>query len=222
MRSNILICARDNLLFIKIADADAAMLCEDGLSVYARKKLNLCRNEKRRCEIMLGDTVRRAALSAAAAENEKIAVRDDGKTYLPDRRDIGFNVSHSGNLAVCAVLTDGAGEVGVDIELIDRSRGADRIKRLSERTFTDKEREKVNASDDPAAEFYAVWTKKEAYLKYTGEGITRPLVSVDTESESLGCRFYGFTVSDVRGTEYALAVCISASCADVIPKIEQI
>lgn len=222
MRSNILICARNNLILIKIADAATAAEREFKPSDYASEKLSGCVNEKRRREIILGDYVRGSLLLDASVEGETIALGHHGKPYLTDRSDVTFNVSHSGMLAVGIVATDAEGEVGIDVERIDRSRGEDRKNRIMRRAFTDAETAKIDSSRDPVAEFYAMWTKKEAYLKYTGEGITRPLVSVDTEARNLPCALRTFTVTGSDGEEYAIAFAVPACFADITPKIEYI
>lgn len=94
-------------------------------------------------------------------EREITLLRSDtGKPYAAGL-DIHFNVSHSGDFAVCAVND---APVGIDIERV-----RDIPPRLIERTCTDREREYVNGS---AERFFEVWTAKEAYAKCTGEGLT--------------------------------------------------
>ena len=80
-----------------------------------------------------------------------------------------FNISHSGALAVIALA---AVEVGVDVEL-PRPRRSDDIAR---RFYTPGEIERVFAETDPARRadtFFRLWTCKEAFLKVTGEGLSR-------------------------------------------------
>lgn len=90
-----------------------------------------------------------------------------------------FNISHSFGFAVC--VTD-AEPLGVDTELLRR---VDNAERLAERYFSDGEREKALSSADRDREFLKIWTKKEACLKLTGEGLTVDMCSVDTESMGL-------------------------------------
>jgi 4'-phosphopantetheinyl transferase len=80
-----------------------------------------------------------------------------------------FNISHSGALAVIALAR---AEVGVDVEL-PRPRRTDAIAR---RFFTEGEIERLFAQIDPgrrADAFFRLWTCKEAFLKATGEGLSR-------------------------------------------------
>lgn len=94
-----------------------------------------------------------------------------GKEYVKGR-DIYFNVSHTLGL-LCSAVSDS--EIGVDCEtVVERD-----WEELSERFFTKREYEAIKASEDPLDEFIRVWTKKESYVKYTGEGLSRPLNSFD-------------------------------------------
>jgi len=83
--------------------------------------------------------------------------------------DLLFNISHSGALAVIAL----AGvEVGVDVEL-PRPRRSDAIAR---RFYAPGENERLFAEEDAARRadaFFRLWTCKEAFLKVTGEGLSR-------------------------------------------------
>ena len=82
---------------------------------------------------------------------------------------VRFNISHSGALAVIALAL---AEVGVDVEL-PRVRRSDAIAR---RFYAPAEIERLFAETNPAARadaFFRLWTCKEAFLKATGEGLSR-------------------------------------------------
>ncbi len=212
------------MLFIKIADAATFDFKRRELSEYAREKLENCTNEKRIREIILGDALRRELLVEVNAQDEPLAFRERGKPYLPDRKDVGFNISHSGELAVGVLLTASTGdvgcEVGCDVEKIDRDRTEDSRKRIIKHAFAEAERMSVESSRDPVAEFYAVWTRKEAYLKYTGEGLAVSLASVDTTRLPSSCATETFTLGDSVGEEYVFSVCMPSPCAKIEKKTE--
>ena len=74
---------------------------------------------------------------------------------------------------VCSAVSDH--DVGVDCETV---REID-YEALSKRFFTQPEYERIKGAADPADEFFRIWTKKESYVKFTGEGFSRPLSSFD-------------------------------------------
>ena len=49
---------------------------------------------------------------------------------------------------------------------------------LAHYTLCDEEYNRVMSADDPDAEFTKLWTRKEALLKLTGEGITDDIKTV--------------------------------------------
>jgi 4'-phosphopantetheinyl transferase len=90
--------------------------------------------------------------------------------------DIRFNVSHAEGLALYAV-TRGA-DVGVDVEAVRALPDAEDI---AARFFSARE-QAAFLSLAPAGRteaFFACWTRKEAFLKATGDGLARPLDSFD-------------------------------------------
>lgn len=99
----------------------------------------------------------------------------NGKPYLHGYPEIHFNISHSGEYAVCAA----AGiPVGIDIQVRQPVRG----KRLLERTMNAGEQEAVRDAEDPEMAFAVFWAQKESYLKWSGEGITRNLSELSMEN----------------------------------------
>lgn len=92
-----------------------------------------------------------------------ITKTETGKPYFPQHPHLHFSLSHSGDLTVCA-LDDNP--VGVDAELI-----YPRSSSLPAYALTENEYDwyKYMGADWPA--FYALWTKKEAWCKYRGEGL---------------------------------------------------
>ena len=106
-------------------------------------------------------------------EQLQIYKNEFGKEYIVDK-PVYYNVSHSREL-LCSAVSDS--EIGVDCETVcEKDWNA-----LSSRFFTKREYEAIRDSSDPLNEFFCVWTKKESYVKYTGEGLSRPLDSFDVK-----------------------------------------
>lgn len=97
---------------------------------------------------------------------------DKGKPYLtePAGESLRFNVSHSGALALIA-FSRGC-EIGVDIE---QRRPLDDLLALARISFSVREYAALCAlpPDDHCAAFFACWSRKEAFIKATGEGVSQ-------------------------------------------------
>ena len=99
-----------------------------------------------------------------------------GKPFLEDSHgtDLRFNLSHSMDAVLCA-LTRGC-EIGVDIEAMAKNRD---LLNIATHFFAADEIAALVArrGGDRAALFYQLWTRKEAYLKALGKGLSHPLSS---------------------------------------------
>jgi 4'-phosphopantetheinyl transferase len=114
-----------------------------------------------------------AALNYACGPN--------GKPRLVDGCDsLEFNLSHSHELGLVAVARDRA--VGVDVE---RVRDVPDALEIADLQFGPRESRSHRSL--PAAErreaFFRCWTRKEAMVKASGEGLTQPLDSFEVDLE---------------------------------------
>lgn len=115
-------------------------------------------------------------LEKVLARNGKLSanlrITESGK---PEIDGLCFNLSHSGNIVICAVSKDA---VGCDIERIKEA-----PKRVAERKFSNEENAYLQqfSGDLYNREFFRIWTKKESHLKMTGTGISVPLSSLKYE-----------------------------------------
>jgi 4'-phosphopantetheinyl transferase len=89
---------------------------------------------------------------------------------------IYFNLSHSGDIALLAVTRNR--ELGVDVEQIRPDFASQDI---AARFFAPEECAKLNslALHERADAFFNCWTRKEAYIKARGQGLSIPLDSFE-------------------------------------------
>lgn len=87
---------------------------------------------------------------------------------LSNEPDIQFNLSHSHNLAILAVAINQA--LGIDLEFMDRKH---EWKKIIHRFFSNREQAAIFSLPEAQQEqaFYQVWTRKEAHMKVTGQGL---------------------------------------------------
>ncbi len=126
-----------------------------------------------RCRSALRDLL--AGYLAIPAADIRFEYLTSGKPQLAAEQNpsaLQFNVSHSANMALIAVGSEH--RLGVDIEKI---RGDVDTSALAERFFSLRERAGLQALPEHlrVPGFFACWTRKEAFLKATGEGLSFPL-----------------------------------------------
>ncbi len=116
---------------------------------------------------------RYAGVSPAAIRFE---YSDYGKPSLPDRPDLAFNATDSGELMAVGVAQNRL--LGVDIEQVRDDFGGLEI---AERFFSPAEVATLRAlpSHEQARAFFRCWTRKEAFIKAIGEGLSYPLHQFD-------------------------------------------
>lgn len=119
-----------------------------------------------------------------------------GKPALARRqaRDLRFNVSHSGDVAVYA-FAEGA-EIGTDVEAVRELDDADA---LAARCFSPGEYQAYRARG-----FFYCWTRKEAYLKALGLGLQQDLQGVDTSQPPRGWCMESFAPAPGYVAAYAV------------------
>ena len=121
---------------------------------------------------------------------------EHGKPYV-EKENYHFSISHSGNLIAFVSHTS---PIGIDLQKITGGISP------AVRFFT--ENEKCYIKND-TERFFEVWTKKEAYIKMLGTGLSKPLSSFDVLTESVRNMLFS-TSSD----NYSISV-----CAENLPKI---
>lgn len=97
---------------------------------------------------------------------------EHGKPVLKEYPHIHFNLSHCKNGILCVV--DENGPVGCDIEAKDRKVRES----LLLKCCNEQEIEEIRHNPCPDQAFMRLWTRKEAVLKYTGQGLTQDLPSL--------------------------------------------
>lgn len=120
----------------------------------------------------------------------KMVYSPHGKPYFENLPDFYFNISHSGDLTVIAISDQ---NIGIDIEKL-RNINLRVAKRFCEDEYT-----YITKNVSPTA-FFEIWTKKEAYLKYLGEGLHGRLNSFSVFKTNIPIKTF-------RKDDYIISVC---------------
>lgn len=159
---------------------DAVAALRQTLSADERARMGRLRRPEARERF----AITRGLLRATLAFHLQISPADVRFDYLPQGKpvlahpetDVRFNISHSREMILCAVTR--TRRVGIDGEFFRHIR---EMEKFAVRFFSENEREWL-ASVSPAEKsrvFFEIWTRKEAYLKACGDGVTRHLRGID-------------------------------------------
>ena len=124
---------------------------------------------------------------------------EKGRPYL-EGQAVDFNLTHTKTLVLCAIgrpESNVACRVGLDAEDLCSDRMLDPCA-MAKRWFSPAEQE-LFIQDPTTERFLKIWTKKEAYVKWTGEGLGG-LRSADTTAP----REVAFWEYEVEGAAVAL------------------
>lgn len=116
---------------------------------------------------------------------------EHGKPLLVGHPEIHFSLSHCRVAVACAVDRQ---PVGIDVESV-----REYSPQLARYTMSDAELAEIGRAPDAAVAFTRLWTRKEALLKLTGEGLRNDMKTVLDAADR-----YRFTTVERPGYVYTL------------------
>lgn len=170
LRSNL------NLPAARLRDL-AGTLSQEEVDRAARFKFDLHRNRFVASHGLLREILGR--LMGVDPVRIRFAMGGKGKPHLGgefSNSDLKFNLSKSEDKFALAITR--SRKVGVDIEIVQSNKADAGV---AETHFSKREREDLESlqGNDWEMGFFNCWTRKEAFIKATGEGLYRPLDSFD-------------------------------------------
>lgn len=172
-------------------------------------------------------TILGSYLACAPQELTFTYSKQEKPSLVPSRpeTDLRFNVSHSGGVSLLA-FTQGR-DVGVDVEHIRQELDADS---LAARFFSSSEQKELAgyAEAQQQQAFFRGWTRKEAFLKANGAGLSLPLQNFDVSLApgDLNCLLATrpeaseasrWSLRDVpAGEGYAAALCVQGGSLTLV------
>lgn len=135
------------------------------------------------------ENARRASLAGVwllwkGKSDAELAYTANGKPFLK-HFDGSISITHTKTHVFCAI-SDECGEIGLDAEDFGRI-APDKLDALAARWFTSAEKDAFHRELNEEA-FLQIWTKKEAFVKLTGDGM-RALHRANTQDDTLGIRY---------------------------------
>lgn len=154
-------------------DDVASCLSQDECERAARFRFEIHRRRWRAARIALRRILARHA--GVTPAGLRFHCGSHGKpALLPPHDQVHFNLTHSHDLGLLAIAP---GPVGVDAEHIDRQTDFEALLR---RVASQDEREVFSRCSvaEKRAAFFRLWTRKEAYIKGRGLGLSLPLSAI--------------------------------------------
>ena len=182
------------------------------LSLEERDRATRFRFEQDRMRYVVSHTILRTILASYLQRppNElQFQTTSAGKPFLlpaGQTQGLKFNMSHTRDLVMYVIAWNGS--VGIDIEYIHRPRV--NIETLANHYFSPEETKAILSlpAEERPKPFFRIWTRKEAYLKATGEGIAGLHESVP---EAGDWSIHSF----IPRTDFIGAVCIEGHARDI-------
>ncbi len=146
---------------------------DDILSLYRQKKVANIRNIKNKRLSILAEMLLLYGMDKLNIKCNyplEFTNNEFGKPYITGMENFYFNLSHSGDMAVCAISDT---PVGVDVEKITRDCGV-----AIDRYFLPSE---IEISKGRGTSY--IWTRKEAVAKANGRGIGVGIDKIDTSGD---------------------------------------
>lgn len=135
---------------------------------YRREYAARYRFEKDRIQSIFAFLLLQHAVREEYAINEMLQLDcSGGKPVLAGHGNLHFNLSHCNLAAACALSCR---PVGVDVQ-----NWAQRHMTVAKQVCSAQELSFLEGAAEPQAEFAKLWTRKESYGKYTGQGILYPM-----------------------------------------------
>lgn len=182
----------------------------DAMSIQRKEKIDHYHGSDDKKRSIASELLIKEALNSKVYELDELVHEFGpyGKPYLLNCPDFHFSVSHSNDYVILAVSDK---EIGCDIEKLRKY-----DLNVAKRFFTTEEyQELLNCENEEERKklFFRLWTMKESYIKYTGEGLHCPLDSFLIETDADGNRIINkdnktlfLSESDILN-DYFISVC---------------
>ena len=130
----------------------------------------------------------------------------NGRPFVVCKEVNDLNISHTKNAVFCALASGEHERVGIDAEEWKRPTG-DMVK-IAKRFFSPDEVGELLSANDREATFLRLWTRREAYAKFCGDGLAKHL---GKEISGEGCCFASGKIDGV-----CVTVCTDAPVPDTV------
>lgn len=190
--------------------------CLEGLSEDRKQKCLRCFSQQKRKQSLGVGLLLQYVLKRQGKPDVRIRIGQNGK---PEADGIYFNLSHAGQVVICAV---GDVPVGCDVEQLKKEPRA-----VAERFFCESEKNYLDTlgEEERTRAFFRIWTMKESYMKMTGEGLSLGMDRIECKLSESAEIYRDRIPCSCRIREYEIpgyCCCVCAETQQVASAIEWI
>ena len=130
--------------------------------------------QKKKTEHMVGEKLLEIGLLREYGKDLKFEPRakgEYGKPFFTLEPGIHYNISHSGKYVMCIFAPE---PVGIDVQEYQALKFEAMLKRMVPLPMIPQ----ILRSDNMVERFFNEWALREAYIKWTGEGLSRDLRTI--------------------------------------------
>ena len=203
---------------------EAYQYLEERIPEERRAKIQRFRFEPDKIRSLVAGVLLQEELDAYLADQDaacyELKEGEHGKPYLSGAEDFHFSISHAGEYV--ALVTDDQ-PIGIDIEKVQiresvARRFYSKLEQKEIRVMQEAD-EKQGSGKRAEIAFTKIWTGKEAYLKYTGNGITNALAEIEVLDPSFWkSEHVYFSGTPIADSAYYVTIC-SAKQVSISDKI---
>jgi len=163
-----------HIWLVDLGNELAVNQCFKLISEDEKERASKFRFEKDRSHFIIARGVLRQILSLYLSEKPNIIqfkYGKYGKPFLP-KNILQFNLSHAGEIALIGLTKNH--KVGIDVEVINRKV---EVERVAQHFFAKGEIDSLMSLPETQRHeaFFNCWTRKEAFIKAIGDGLSFPL-----------------------------------------------
>ncbi len=152
----------------RLLEDDYFELKKQSVSEERKKKIGACKMKTDKARSLAAGLLLQFAWNSYKRKNSEmieISYIKNGKPVCISDKAFHFNLSHSGEYVACAVSEE---VVGIDIQQVKK---VDLL--IAKRFFLPEEYELIlkTQQNEQSRIFCKLWTGKESYIKYTGDGM---------------------------------------------------
>lgn len=139
------------------------------------------------------------------------STKANGKPFFTNYKQLHFNASHSGKVAICAFSNN---ETGCDVQQVYKAHTdiAKNFFTAEEYNYIHNNEENMNEALTSDEKFTRIWAAKEAYLKLDGTGLGGlSSFSISIEKNKLKINNSNIYIKEYRFKDYYIAVCSNQS-----------